>query len=58
MSVSIDFPVNSKKDASSHCATCDYSFVDLEGLCYHLETFHGRVSLDSASAATNEFGEF
>ena len=34
--VSIDFPINSKRDAPFHCIAYDYSCADWDGLCDHL----------------------
>ena len=36
VSVSIDFPTNSKQDALFHCITYDYSCADWGGLLDHL----------------------
>ena len=36
VSVSIDFPSNSKQDALFHCIACYYSCADWDGLQYHL----------------------
>ena len=36
VSVSIDFPTNSKQDALFHCIAHDYSCADSESLCDHL----------------------
>ena len=36
ISVSIDFPINSKQDAPFHCIAYDYSCADRDGLCDHL----------------------
>ena len=36
VSVSIDFPINSKQDVLFHCTAYDYSRTDGDGLCYHL----------------------
>ena len=36
VSVSIDFPINSKWDAPFHCVAYDYSHADWDGLCDHL----------------------
>ena len=36
VSVSIDFPINSKQDALSHCIAYDYLCADWDGLCDHL----------------------
>ena len=48
VSVSIDFPVNSKQDAPFHCIAYDYSRADWDGLCdYIREMFHERIFLNS-----------
>ena len=47
VSVSIDFPTNSQRDAPFHCIAYDYSHADWNGLCDHLEMFHKRISLKS-----------
>ena len=36
VSVSIDFPINSKWYAPFHCVAYDYSHADWDGLCDHL----------------------
>ena len=36
VSVSIDFPTDSKQDALFHCIAYDYSHADWDGLCDHL----------------------
>ena len=36
VSVSIDFPINSKRDALFHRIAYDYSQADWDGLCDHL----------------------
>ena len=36
VSVSIDFPINSKQDSLFHCVAYDYSRADWDGLCDHL----------------------
>ena len=36
VSVSIDFPINTKQDAPFHCIAYDYSHADWDGLCDHL----------------------
>ena len=36
VSVSIDFPSNSKQDASFHCIAYDYPHADWDGLHDHL----------------------
>ena len=50
VSVSIDFPVNSKQDALSHCTAYEYSHTGWDGLCDHLNIFKL-----SASTAASEF---
>ena len=47
VSVSIDFPVNSKQDAPFHRVAYDYSHADWDGLRDHLRDFHGMISLNS-----------
>ena len=37
VSVSIDFPINSKWDAPFHHIAYDYSHADWDGLCDHLK---------------------
>ena len=53
--VVIDFPINSKQDTLFNHMTFDYSHGDWDGLHDH---FHGRISLNSASAAASEFCEW
>ena len=36
VSVSIDFPLNSQRDAQFHRIAYDYSCADWDGLCHHL----------------------
>ena len=45
VSVSIDFLVNSKRDALFHCIPYGYTQTDWDGLCDHWGMFHGRISL-------------
>ena len=48
VSVSIDFSINSKRDALFHCIDYDCFQADWDGLCDHLRAmFHGRISLNS-----------
>ena len=56
VSVSIDFPINSKQDTLFHCMAYDYSRADWDGLCDHLRDvpWEGIFKL-SASAAASEF---
>ena len=39
VSVSIDFPSYSQRDAPFHCIAYDYSCADWDGLCNHLRDF-------------------
>ena len=58
-SVSIDFPINSKKDALFHRMVYDYSCADWNGLCYHLrDVLWEDIFKLSASAAASEFYEW
>ena len=41
VSVSIDFPSNSRRDAPFHCIAYDYSRTDWDGLCDHLRCSMG-----------------
>ena len=47
VSVSIDFPINSRQDTPFHRVAYDYSRAHWDGLRDHLEMFHGRISLNS-----------
>ena len=47
VSVSIDFPVNSKQDALFHCIAYNYSHVDWDGLHDHLRDVPWGISLNS-----------
>ena len=56
VSVSIEFPINSKQDVPFHCAACDYSHADWDGLCDHLRDVTWEdIFKVSASAAASEF---
>ena len=56
VSVSIEFPINSKQDVPFHCAVCDYSHADWDGLCDHLRDVTWEdIFKVSASAAASEF---
>ena len=58
VSVSIDFPINSKQDALFHCMVYDYSRADWDGLCDHLrEVPWEDIFKLGASAAGGEFFE-
>ena len=58
VSVSIDFPTNSQRDAPFHRIAYDYSRADWDGLCDHLRdvTWEDIFKL-GASAAASEFCE-
>ena len=47
VSVSTDFPVNSKQDAPFHRIAYDYSHADWMVFVIILEMFPGRISLNS-----------
>ena len=47
VSVSIDFPSNSQRDASFHHIAYDYSRADRDGFCDHLRDVPWRISLNS-----------
>ena len=58
VSVSIDFPSNSKWDALFHCIAYDYSRADRNGLCDHLGVVPWEdIFKLSAFAAIDEFYE-
>ena len=59
VSVSIDFPINSKQDNSFHCVAYDYSPADWDGLRDHLRDVPWKdIFKLSASAAASEFCEW
>ena len=59
VSISIDFPSNSKQDAPFHCIAYDYSCADWDILCDHLRDVPWEdVFKLSASDATSEFCEW
>ena len=59
VSVSIDFPVNSKQDTTFHCVAYDYSRADWDGLRDHLRDVPWEdIFKLSASAAASEFCEW
>ena len=58
VSVSIDFPSNSERDAPFHCIAYDYSCADWDGLCDHLRDVPSEdIFKLGVSAAASEFGE-
>ena len=59
VSVSIDFPINSKRDTPFHCVAYDYSRADWHGLRDHLRDIPWEdIFKLSASAAASEFCEW
>ena len=59
VSVSIDFPINSKQDAPFHRVAYDYSCVDWDGLRDHLrDVLWEDIFKLSASAAASKFCEW
>ena len=59
VSVSIDFPSNSQRDAQFHCIAYDYSRADWDGLYDHLRDAPWEdIFKLSASAAASEFCEW
>ena len=59
VSVSIDFPSNSQRDAPFHCIAYDYSHADWDGLCDHLrDVLWEDIFKLSASTAASEFCEW
>ena len=59
VSVSIDFPINSKQDTPFHRMAYDYSRADWDGLCDHLRDVPWEdIFKLSASAAASEFCEW
>ena len=59
VSVSIDFPINSKQDTPFHCMAYDYSQNDWDGLRDHLRDVPWEdIFKFSASAAASEFCEW
>ena len=59
VSVSIDFPTNSQRDAPFHCIAYDYSRAYWDGLCDHLRDVPWEDIFKScASTAASEFCEW
>ena len=59
VSVSIDFPINSKQDTPFHHVAYDYSHADWDGLRDHLRDVPwDDIFKPSASAAASEFCEW
>ena len=59
VSVSSDFPINSKQDTPFHCVAYNYSHADWDGLCDHLRDVPWEdISKLSASVAAGEFCEW
>ena len=58
VSVSIDFPINSKRDTPFHCVAYDYFHADWDGLRDHLRDVPWEdIFTLRASAAASEFCE-
>ena len=55
VSVSIDFPSNSQRDAPFYCLAYDYSCTDWDSLCDHLRDVPWDIFKLGASAAASEF---
>ena len=59
VSVSIDFPSNSKRDAPFHCTAYEYSHADCDGLRDHLRDVPWEdIFKLGASATATEFWEW
>ena len=59
VSVSVDFPINSKQDTLFHCVAYYYSCADWDGLHGHLRDVPWEdIFKLSASAAASEFCEW
>ena len=60
VSVSIDFPINSKQGAPFHRVAYDYSRTDWDGLCDHLRDipWDDIFNLSASAAAASEFCEW
>ena len=59
VSVSINFPTNSKQHALFHCIVYDYSPADWDGLCDHLRDIPWEANFQlNASTAATEFCEW
>ena len=59
VSVSIDFPINSKQDALFHCIAYDYSCADWDGLRNHLRDVPWKdIFKLSTSTTASEFCEW
>ena len=55
ISVSIDFPINSKQDALFHCVAYDYSCADWDSLCDNLRDVPWKDIFKLTSAASEFF---
>ena len=58
VSVSIDFPINSKQDAPFHCVAYDYSCADWGSLCDHLRDVPWKDIFKLSASAASEFFEW
>ena len=55
VTVSIDFPINSKQDTPFHHVTYDYSHTDWNGLCDHLRDVPREGIFKLGASAASEF---
>ena len=58
VSVSVDFPSNSKWDAPFHCIAYDCSRADWDGLCDHLRDVPWEDTFKLSASAASEFCEW
>ena len=58
VSVSINFPLNSKRDAPFHHIACDYSYAYWDGLRDHLRDFLWQDIIKLSASAASEFCEW
>ena len=58
VSVCVDFPSNSQRDAPFHCIAYDYSRVDWDGLCDHLRDVPLEDIFKLGASAASEFCEW
>ena len=58
ISLSIDFPINSKQDAPFHHIAYDYSPADQDGICDHLKDVPWKDIFKLSPATASEFCEW
>ena len=58
VSVSIDFPINSKQDSPFHRIACNYSCADWDGLRDYLRDILWEDIFKLSTSAANEFCEW